>query len=138
LTKVSRPIVEENCSLVEDKSPFRHANYDLPKTYDINLDGDIYLSDLDFSENITMIGGGFLGTDSENSTDRFRRAVDVGLLEELVLKSYQNMNINSLSYIFIGAMTSEVVQNIQLMEEDILAKFISSIMKMSMTILEKL
>ena len=64
LTKALRPIVEENCSLVEDRSPFRHTNYDIPKTYDIYLDGDIYLSDLDFSENITMIGGGFLGTDS--------------------------------------------------------------------------
>ena len=78
--------MEENCSLVEDRSPFRHTNYDIPKTYDIYLDGDIYLSDLDFSENITMIGGGFLGSDSENS-DLFRRAVGVGLLEELVLES---------------------------------------------------
>ena len=73
--------MEENCSLVEDRSPFRHTNYDIPKTYDIYLDGDIYLSDLDFSENITMIGGGFLGTDSENSVDLFRKAVGVGLLE---------------------------------------------------------
>jgi len=54
------PIVEENCSPVEDRIPFFHTNYDVPKTYDIYLDGDIYLSDLDFSENITMIGGGFL------------------------------------------------------------------------------
>ena len=65
LTKASRPIVEENCSPVEDRIPFFHTNYDVPKTYDIYLDGDIYLSDLDFSENITMIGGGFLGTDSK-------------------------------------------------------------------------
>ena len=66
LTKVPRPIEQEKCSLVEDRNPFRPTNYDLPKTYDIYLDGDIYLSDLDFSENITMIGGGFLGTDSSN------------------------------------------------------------------------